>query len=157
MKKLSNIKKLKSFIAPKMTDHTKSAPDIWVNIHGLYCYPDMNGALTTLMTSGQRYHNFLLHLLSEMIQHLSNHLLQRSKWDRRVFANDVEGLVTRLMTEFYVSLNSSYQVFEERWISETPLIVKKQMIHQDSVTSNLHNITSNTGTPSCAFNYHGET
>ena len=61
----SNSKKLKSFIAPKMTyiitfldKNRKSAVYTGVNIHGIYNYLEIIGATTTLTTSGQRSHHF---------------------------------------------------------------------------------------------------
>ena len=57
MKELSNSDKLKSFIAPNMTDlitfldnNGKSPVYTGVNIHGIYRYLDMIGAPTTLTT-----------------------------------------------------------------------------------------------------------
>ena len=65
MKALSNIDKLKEFIAPKMTylvtfldNNRKLAVYKGRNIHGLYSYIEMIGFPTTLTTSGWRYHPF---------------------------------------------------------------------------------------------------
>ena len=65
MKSLTNIDKLRAFIAPKMTDlitfldnNGKSAVYTGGDIHGIYYYLDMIVAPTTLTTSGQRSHHF---------------------------------------------------------------------------------------------------
>ena len=81
-----------------------------------------------------------------MIQQLSSQLLQLSERDRRVFANDVVGLETRMMPASSVALNYPHQVSEERWITSTPFMVKNQLTHQEIGTSNLQQITSNLGT-----------
>ena len=78
-----------------------------------------------------------------MIQHLSIHLLQISAQNRRVFVNAVEGLDTNLMPALSVVHNSSHYFLGERLISSTPFMVMNQMNHQNSGTSNLHNIISN--------------
>ena len=65
MKALTNSEKLKSFIAPKMTDlitfvdkNGKSAVYEGGDMHSIYRYLEMIGAPTTLTTSGHRYHHF---------------------------------------------------------------------------------------------------
>ena len=65
IKALSKSNKLKSFIAPKMTDlitfldnNRKYSVYKGVNIRGLYHYLDMIRDLTILTTPGQRSHNF---------------------------------------------------------------------------------------------------
>ena len=65
MKALTKSEKLKTFIAPNMTDlmtlldnNDKSAVYTGRDIHGIYRYLDMIGAPTTLNTSGQRSHHF---------------------------------------------------------------------------------------------------
>ena len=65
MKALSKSDKLKSFIAPKMTDiitfldnHGNSAIYTGVSIHGLYCYIEIIGSPSTLTTSSQSAHHF---------------------------------------------------------------------------------------------------
>ena len=64
MKALSKSDKLRSFIAPKMTDlitlpdnNGKSAVYKGGDIHGIYRYLDMIGSPTTLTTSGQLSNN----------------------------------------------------------------------------------------------------
>ena len=80
-----------------------------------------------------------------MIHNIYSQLLKLSAWDRRVFANDVERLETRLITVSSVDLNSSHQVLEEIWISPIIFVVKNQLNHQNSGTYNLQNFTSNPG------------
>ena len=65
MKALTKSDRLRDFIAPKMIDlitlldnNGKSAVYEGKDIHGIYRYLDIIGALTTLTTSGQRYHHF---------------------------------------------------------------------------------------------------
>ena len=65
MKALTNIEKLRDFIAPKMTDlitfldnNGKYAVYTGGDIHGIYSYLESIGSPTTLTTSGQRSHNF---------------------------------------------------------------------------------------------------
>ena len=66
MKALSKSDKLRTFIAPKMTDiiiflDNNRKHDVYtgVHIHGIYCYLEMIGAQTTLTSSGQRSHHFV--------------------------------------------------------------------------------------------------
>ena len=65
MKSFSNIVKLKAFIATNMTylitlleNNGKYAVYTGGNIHGIYCYLEMIGYPMTLITLGQRSHNF---------------------------------------------------------------------------------------------------
>ena len=64
----------------------------------------------------------------------------------RVFENAVGVLDTSLMPESSVTLNYSHKFLEERLISSTTFMVKNQLIHQESGTANLQQITSNTVT-----------
>ena len=64
-KSLSNIDKLKTLVAPKMTDlitflenNEKSAIYIGGDINEIYRYLEMIGAPTTLTNLGQRSHHF---------------------------------------------------------------------------------------------------
>ena len=57
--------------------------------------------------------------------------------------NAVELLYTRLMLASSVDQNTSHQFLEKKRISPTPFMVKKQMKHQESVTANLQQLTSN--------------
>ena len=64
IKSLSNIDKLRAFIAPKMTyvinfsdNNVKSDVYTGWDIHGIYRYLEMVGAPTTFTTSGQRSHH----------------------------------------------------------------------------------------------------
>ena len=50
---------------------------------------------------------------STMMQQPSRHSLKLSTWDRRAFANAVEGLDTRLMPELSMALNYPHQVLEK--------------------------------------------
>ena len=66
MKALKKSEKLRSFIAPKMTDlltffdnNGKYAVYTGVDIHGIYPYLEMIGSPTTLTTSGQSSHHFV--------------------------------------------------------------------------------------------------
>ena len=66
MKALSNSDKLRSFIAPKMTDlitflDNNGKSDVYTGgeIHGIYYYLDIIGDPTKLTTSGQRYRHFI--------------------------------------------------------------------------------------------------
>ena len=66
MKALTNSEKLKSFIAPNMTDlitfldkNGKYSVYEGGYIHGIYSYIEMIGAPTTLTTSGHRSHHFV--------------------------------------------------------------------------------------------------
>ena len=65
MKALTKSEKLKSFMAPNMTDlitfiDTKGKYTVYDggDIHGIYRYLEIIGAPTTLTTSGHRSHNF---------------------------------------------------------------------------------------------------
>ena len=65
MKALSNSDKLKSFIAPNITDivtfldnYGKYAVYTGGNIHRIYCYLEIIGAPTTLTPAGQRSRHF---------------------------------------------------------------------------------------------------
>ena len=65
MKALTKIEKIRTIIAPKMTDlinfldkNNKSAAYTGGDIHVIYRYLDMIGAPTTLTTSGHRSHHF---------------------------------------------------------------------------------------------------
>ena len=65
MKVLTKSDKLKSFIAPNITDlirfldnTRKSAIYTGGNIHGIYCYLEMIGSPATLTTSSQSSHHF---------------------------------------------------------------------------------------------------
>ena len=65
MKYLSKSDKLKSFIAPNMTDlvklldnNKKSDVYTWGNINGMYCYLDTIGNPTTLTTQFHISHHF---------------------------------------------------------------------------------------------------
>ena len=65
MKEFSTSDKIKAFIATKITDlftlldnNIKLAVYTGGNLRGLYHYLEIIGALTTLTTSVQSYHNF---------------------------------------------------------------------------------------------------
>ena len=65
LKPLSNIDKLIAFFTPKITNliklfdnNGKSTVYTRGDIHGICCYLDINGAPTTLTTSGQSSHHF---------------------------------------------------------------------------------------------------
>ena len=60
-----------------------------------------------------------------MIQYISSQLFHISAQERRLFANFVEELDTKLMPASSVVKNSSHQVLEERLISSTPFMVMK--------------------------------
>ena len=79
IKEFSNSNKLKAFIETKITDLIKllensGKPAIYIgeNIYGIYCYLYIIGSSTNLTPSGQRYHNFPLHLTPTVIQNISS-------------------------------------------------------------------------------------
>ena len=83
-KEFSKSKKLKAYIAPKITDiitlldnNGKSSVYKGGNIHGPYCYLEMIGAPTTLTTSVQHI-ILVLHFPPKMIHQLSIQLLNLS-------------------------------------------------------------------------------
>ena len=49
------------------------------------------------------------------------------------------------MPALSVALTYSHQLLEERWTNSTPFVLTNQLIHQDSGTSNLQQLTSNPG------------
>ena len=87
----------------------------------------------------------VLQITQKMIQQLSRQLLQLSALDRRLFANTVEELDTKIMPGSSLELTSYRQVLEEILTSSTHFMLMKQMIHQESGTSKLQQFTSNTG------------
>ena len=55
----------------------------------------------------------------------------------------MEELDKRLMPDSSVDLNSSHKVLEEILINPAPFMMMNQLIHQDSGTANLQQLTSN--------------
>ena len=86
-----------------------------------------------------------LHIPPTAIQKLYSHLFQISAFNRRKFAISVKELGTRLMPAPSVALNSSHQVLEEILTNSTTFMLSKKMIHQEIVTANLQQFTSDPG------------
>ena len=87
----------------------------------------------------------VLRIPPTMIHQLSSQLLQLSSFYRILFSNSVKELYTSLMPKLSVALTSSYQVLEERRISEKYFMVMIQQIQQYSGTAICQQLTSNPG------------
>ena len=131
---LSNINKLKSFIAPNTTDlitlldnNRTLALYTVLNIHGINHYIEIIGSPTTLTTLGHHYHNFGPSSSTNIDTSNFQPVMQLYALDRRLFVNAVEELYTRLMPALSMAITSYHQVSEEIWINSTTFTVINQL------------------------------